>query len=89
MRTVKIFSFFLLISLVFSGVSFAEIGRIETKRERMAREARESPGKSISNAYLKIHENFLRENYSEVDRLADSYLADGSSKPNSEDVLYL
>ena len=77
------------IAVFCSDASFADIGRIETKRERMKRESRESPGKSAQDAYLKIHENFLRENYAEVDRLANDYLSGDPSKPNSEDVLYL
>lgn len=60
-----------------------------TKRERMEKERRESLGRSTGDAYLKIHENFLREDYAEVDRLANGYLSGDSSKPNSEDVLYL
>lgn len=72
-----------------AGRSFADIQHMETKRERMLHEAKESPGRSSKDAYLKIHENFLRENYSEVDRLAASYLAGGLSEPNAEDVLYL
>ena len=55
----------------------------------MDREAREGSGKAIQDAYLKIHENFLRENYADVDSLANSYLAGSRPKPNSEDVLYL
>ena len=77
------------LGLSVSSVSSADIGRTETKRDRIERERRESSGPSVSDAYLKIHENFLRENYLEVDRLADSYLSGGRGKPNSEDVLYL
>jgi len=71
------------------GVCFALIGPTETKRERLERQSREAGGKLATDTYLKIHENFLKENYAEVDRLAKDYLSDGSGKPNADDVLYL
>lgn len=79
-------------SLVFlffhSELSQAMIGQIETKRERRAREARES-GPSSDLLYQRIHENFLREDYTTVDKLSREYLARGRKPPNAEDVLYL
>ncbi len=89
MKKIKIGITVLLAILVVSEVGFADIGRIETKRERLLRESRESGQKPLTNDYLKIHENFLRENYAEVDRLSNDYLSHGLDKPNSQDVLYL
>lgn len=81
--------FALAAGLLFSHRAFADIGRIETKRERLARQSKETGGKIATDAYLKIHENFLNENYAEVDRLSKEYLSGGHDKPNAEDVLYL
>ena len=77
------------VGIFISNHSFAEIGPAKTKRERMARETKEFSNKSSKDAYLKIHENFLIENYAEVDRLSKDYLSGGSGGPNTEDVLYL
>lgn len=81
----------LALCLVFltSGISHAIGGPTRTKRERMKEEARNF-GPSVGVAYEKIHENFLKENYSEVVRLSSDYLAPGrTNKDNREDVLYL
>jgi len=77
-----------------ANASYADFGPAQTKRERERREARESgvvreSKASINAAYEKIHESFLTENYSEVDRLSKEYLAAGKNQPNTEDVLYL
>ncbi len=66
----------------------AEIGRILTKRERMKNQGYVS-APSSDMLYQKIHESFLREDYSGVDRLAEDYLRDSRAESNREDVLYL
>ena len=81
--------FLILIGIFISNSSFAEIGPAATKKERLERESREFGRRVDNDAYLKIHESFLKENYAEVDRLSKDYLLSASNKPNTEDVLYL
>ncbi len=80
------------LSLVFlfshSELSQAVIGQLETRRERRAKETRES-GLSSDSLYQRIHESFLREDYTAVDTLSREYLARGRKPSNAEDVLYL
>jgi len=75
-------------SLLFSTTVHAMVGRQETKRERLAREA-QNFGPSYSVAYEKIHESFLKDDHAGVERLAREYLSGSQNKPNREDVLYL
>ena len=80
--------------VIVASASYADFGPAQTKRERERREARDSgvvreSKASINAAYEKIHECFLTENYSEVDRLSREYLAAGRNQPNTEDVLNL
>lgn len=70
------------------SVCRAEIGRIQTKRERMAHELRQAQA-SPQTVYQKIHESFLKEEYSNVDTLADQYLSRNPGAPDANDVLYL
>ncbi len=58
---------FLIVCVLILGVSVAhaEMNRIETKRERMEREAR-SGFFSSNQAYAKIHEDFLRDDHRSV-----------------------
>jgi tetratricopeptide (TPR) repeat protein len=74
--------------LMLSSTAHAGIGRLETKRERLAREA-QNFGPSYTVAYEKIHESFLRDDYAGVVRLAHEYLSGSRNKPNRGDVRYL
>jgi tetratricopeptide (TPR) repeat protein len=74
--------------LMLSSTSHAGIGRLETKRERLAREA-QNFGPSYTVAYEKIHESFLKDDHAGVVRLAHEYLSGSRNKPNREDVRYL
>ncbi len=71
----------------------AEIGgRILTKRERMAETSASVRVRSVSipqSAYQKIHESFLKEEYSQVELLASQYLSQNSGAADVNDVLYL
>ncbi len=85
--------FFIQISVVFfificAHFSFAEFGPTQTRRDRLKTGG--STQRAYSEAdYEKIHENFLKENYAEVDRLSSEYLRGGVDRVNRDDVLYL
>ena len=58
--------------------------------QETAREFSTPPAnKAANDAYLKIHDSFLNQNYTEVDQLANTYLAGGTGQSNAEDALYL
>lgn len=81
----------LLVVFLFSHLELAQavIGQLETRRERRERETLESSGPSSDTLYQRIHESFLREDYTAVDMLSREYLSRGRDRSNTEDVLYL
>ncbi|MGH7197587.1 MAG: tetratricopeptide repeat protein, partial [Candidatus Omnitrophota bacterium] len=78
----------LIFFLMATGTAHDGIGRSETKRERLAREA-QNFGPSYTVAYEKIHESFLKDDHAGVVRLAREYLSGSRNKPKREDVMYL
>jgi len=83
-----IFLFLILGAWFCSAVLYAEIGRIETKRERLRREAVEA-GNVSSLLYERVEESFLKNDYAESDRMASDYLSRGLDVPHADEVLYL
>lgn len=68
------------------SAAFAFFGQLETKRERRLREELHSGHPAVS--YAEIQESFLREDYSEAERLSENYLS-GSDRSRADEVLYM
>jgi len=68
----------------------AEIGRILTKRERLAASrAAGDHARPSEELYRGLHERFLSEDYASAERTADEYLAVAPGAPHADDVRYL
>ena len=97
---IKTFHSSVIFLLIFQSSIFASIGQIETKRERLKREAQErgfvvtdterrAPEAAVQPFMEKMYENFLKGNYSETESLAGDYLISHASFQDADEAAYL